>query len=251
MKKQKLLSGEFARLCQVNKKTLFYYDEIDLFKPAIVEQNGYRYYTYDQIDEFSKIKALQSVGLSLNDIKNQLHSDNISQGIQTLYTQKKAVQKKIYELSQLENILNQKLLELEHYFQIGNNTIFIEECAEECLTVESVGEEGLIINYMTDGYQPGVILNYDDKTKEMIKTYKYQKAKQKGRDSYIKKKGKYVGIYFQADDKQVIECAQQAFLQIQLEDYLIESEIFLKDVASDFINFSNHLPFKLTVKLKE
>lgn len=69
MKKEKFLSGEFARICQVNKKTLFYYDEIDLFKPAIVEQNGYRYYTYDQIDEFSKIKALQSVGLSLTDIK--------------------------------------------------------------------------------------------------------------------------------------------------------------------------------------
>lgn len=251
MKKEKFLSGEFARICQVNKKTLFYYDEIDLFKPAIVEKNGYRYYTYDQIDEFSKIKALQSVGLSLSDIKNQLHSDNISEGIQTLYTQKKAVQKKIDELSQLENILNQKLTELEHYFQIGNNTIFIEECAEEYLTVEPVGEEGLIINYMTDGYQTGVILNSNDKTKDLVKTYKYQKAKKRAKDSFIKKKGKFVGIYFQADEYQVIQCAQQALLQIQQDDYLIESEIYLKDIASDFINFSNHLPFRLTVKLKE
>lgn len=187
MKKEKFLSGEFARICQVNKKTLFYYDEIDLFKPAIVEQNGYRYYTYDQIDEFSKIKALQSVGLSLTEIKNQLHSDNISEGIQTLYTQKKAVQKKIHELSQLQNILNQKLAELEHYFQVGHNNFFIEECDEEYLTIEFLSEEKLIMNYMTDGYQSGVILNYDEESKKLIRTYKYQKAKQQEKNTFIKK----------------------------------------------------------------
>lgn len=251
MKKEKFLSGEFARICQVNKKTLFYYDEIDLFKPAIVEQNGYRYYTYDQIDEFSKIKALQSVGLSLTEIKNQLHSDNISEGIQTLYTQKRAVQKKIHELSQLQNILNQKLAELEHYFQVGHNNIFIEECDEEYLTIEFLSEEKLIMNYMTDGYQSGVILNYDEESKKLIRTYKYQKAKQLGENTFIKKKGRYIGIYYQTEDNQVIETAQQAFEQIRLQHHVIESEIYLKDIASDFINFSNHLPFKLTVKLKE
>lgn len=52
-------------------------------------------------------------------------------------------------------------------------------------------------------------------------------------------------------DHQVIETAQEAFEQIRLQHHEIESEIYLKDIASDFINFSNHLPFKLTVKLKD
>ena len=80
MKKQKLSSGEIANICKINKKTLFYYDQINLFKPAVVETNGYRYYTLDQIDQLSKIKALQSVGFSLTEIKQQLEVKELSEG---------------------------------------------------------------------------------------------------------------------------------------------------------------------------
>ena len=38
--------GQFARLHEVNKKTLMWYDEIGLLKPAVTKPNGYRYYTY-------------------------------------------------------------------------------------------------------------------------------------------------------------------------------------------------------------
>ena len=37
--------GQFAALHGVNKKTLMWYDEIGLFCPAVVKENGYRYYT--------------------------------------------------------------------------------------------------------------------------------------------------------------------------------------------------------------
>ena len=40
--------GQFAALHGVNKKTLMWYDEIGLFCPAVVKENGYRYYTYFQ-----------------------------------------------------------------------------------------------------------------------------------------------------------------------------------------------------------
>ena len=35
--------GQFARLHEVNKKTLMWYDEIGLLKPAVTKPNGYRY----------------------------------------------------------------------------------------------------------------------------------------------------------------------------------------------------------------
>ncbi|MEG0685305.1 MAG: MerR family DNA-binding transcriptional regulator, partial [Coprobacillus sp.] len=38
-------TGEFARICKVPKHVLFHYDEIGLFKPTIVKENQYRYYS--------------------------------------------------------------------------------------------------------------------------------------------------------------------------------------------------------------
>lgn len=42
--------GEFAKLCHVSKRVLFYYDEINLLKPAYVNEKGYRYYAWYQYD---------------------------------------------------------------------------------------------------------------------------------------------------------------------------------------------------------
>ena len=35
-------TGEFAEILGVKKHTLFHYDEIGLFSPAVKEENGYR-----------------------------------------------------------------------------------------------------------------------------------------------------------------------------------------------------------------
>ncbi len=46
--KNKLLTiGQFAALHGINKKTLMWYDEIGLFKPAFIHpENGYRCYNW-------------------------------------------------------------------------------------------------------------------------------------------------------------------------------------------------------------
>ena len=38
-------SGEFAKRAGVNKRTLHYYNDIGLFCPEVIEENGYHYYT--------------------------------------------------------------------------------------------------------------------------------------------------------------------------------------------------------------
>jgi DNA-binding transcriptional MerR regulator len=40
--------GDFSRLVRLSTKMLRHYDEIGLFKPALVDRfTGYRYYSYD------------------------------------------------------------------------------------------------------------------------------------------------------------------------------------------------------------
>ena len=61
-KEEKTFStGEFAKLVEVNKDTLLYYDKINLFKPAGIHANGYRYYTFKQFDQFMAIHSLRDV----------------------------------------------------------------------------------------------------------------------------------------------------------------------------------------------
>ena len=56
MAKEKLYTvGEFAKICHVTPRTLKYYEERHLLKPAVTGDNGYRYYSLGQIDEVSAI----------------------------------------------------------------------------------------------------------------------------------------------------------------------------------------------------
>lgn len=58
--------GQFAALHGINKKTLMWYDEIGLFKPAEVNpENGYRYYNYYQSSVLETILMLRDMNVPL------------------------------------------------------------------------------------------------------------------------------------------------------------------------------------------
>ena len=60
---------EFAKIASTSRKTLQYYDEIGLFSPAYVAENGYRYYSLFQLDQLALIAVLRDLGLPLREIK--------------------------------------------------------------------------------------------------------------------------------------------------------------------------------------
>lgn len=66
--------GQFAALHGVNKKTLMWYDEVDLFKPAVVKENGYRYYSYYQSTVLETILMLRKLDVSIQEIKRFLQN---------------------------------------------------------------------------------------------------------------------------------------------------------------------------------
>ena len=70
-------TGEFAKLLEINKDTLLYYDKIDLFKPAGTYPNGYRYYTFEQFDQFVAIQSLRAVELPIKELKTYFEAPNI------------------------------------------------------------------------------------------------------------------------------------------------------------------------------
>lgn len=66
-----LLIGEVSKISQVSLRMLRYYDMNDIFKPKVINQeNGYRYYTADQLDDLYKIVELRDLGFSVAQIKD-------------------------------------------------------------------------------------------------------------------------------------------------------------------------------------
>jgi len=63
--------GEFAKLFNVSLKTIRFYEEKNLLKPAYIDEfSGYRYYDNDNIETMKKILYLKDLGFSLDEIKN-------------------------------------------------------------------------------------------------------------------------------------------------------------------------------------
>ena len=60
--------GEFSKICKVSTKTLRYYDEIGLINPSKINQeNGYRYYSIEQLETMLFVNRLKQYNFSLEE----------------------------------------------------------------------------------------------------------------------------------------------------------------------------------------
>lgn len=83
--------GDFSKLSQVGSKTLRYYDDIDLLKPAHVDQfTGYRYYSIEQLPRLNRIIALKELGFSLDQIRHVLNDDVSAKQLQGMLLMRQA-----------------------------------------------------------------------------------------------------------------------------------------------------------------
>ncbi len=68
--------GDFSKLAQVSVKTLRYYGELGLLKPAWIDRfTGYRYYSAEQLPRLNRILALKELGFSLEQIRRLARDD--------------------------------------------------------------------------------------------------------------------------------------------------------------------------------
>ena len=63
-------SGELANRAGVNNRTLHYYNDIGLFCPEVIEENGYHYYTCFQFAQLEMILTLRKIGLSIEEFQD-------------------------------------------------------------------------------------------------------------------------------------------------------------------------------------
>jgi DNA-binding transcriptional MerR regulator len=85
--------GDFSKLIQVSVKTLRYYDEVGLFKPAQVDSlSGYRYYSVVQLRQLHRILALRDLGFSLDQITHLLDGEPSTEELRGMLRLRRAEQ---------------------------------------------------------------------------------------------------------------------------------------------------------------
>ncbi|MCQ6562312.1 MerR family transcriptional regulator [Paenibacillus mendelii] len=71
--------GQLSEKTNISIRTLRYYDEIGLLKPAKVAESGYRYYSNEELRVLQHITALKELGFTLASIKELLSAGKESQ----------------------------------------------------------------------------------------------------------------------------------------------------------------------------
>jgi DNA-binding transcriptional MerR regulator len=81
----------FSKLSRVSVKTLRFYDDLGLLKPAVVdENNGYRYYSEEQLLTVKRIIAFKEQGFNLEQIMSFLKQDVSPEIVKTTLIAKQA-----------------------------------------------------------------------------------------------------------------------------------------------------------------
>lgn len=104
--------GQFAALHGINKKTLMWYDEIGLLKPAFVRENGYRCYTFHQSAELETILMLRELQVPLAEIAGFM-TERSAEALATLLAEKgAALDAHIAHLQALRKVMARRQAEM-------------------------------------------------------------------------------------------------------------------------------------------
>ena len=106
-------SGDFAKLVGVNKRTLHYYNDIGLFCPKEIGENGYHYYTCFQFAELELILTLRKIGLSIDEIREYVTKISKKTIASTMQKQKEMIEASIRQLVVAQDFLERKMERLK------------------------------------------------------------------------------------------------------------------------------------------
>lgn len=101
--------SKMAEIHGLSRQTLIFYDKIGLFCPAVVTERGYRYYTYTQIPYLREICFLKSVGVKLEDIKQQITRRDTDTALDLLLMQQSQVAQQIATLAKVQQNMTERI----------------------------------------------------------------------------------------------------------------------------------------------
>lgn len=104
-------AGELGRLTGVSARTIRFYDKKALLKPVGYSDSGYRLYNQESILQLQRIRVLQYIGLSLDEIREQIRKAQNEKWEETLWRQKLKLEEKKQQMEQMISLLDDTIYE--------------------------------------------------------------------------------------------------------------------------------------------
>lgn len=263
-KKMLLTVNEMAKIHNINKRTLHYYDDIKLFSPNHKSDNGYRYYDVEQSIELEYLLMLKDLNMTIKEIaayKNDASCDNF---ISIADEKIKELNENILKLKRTKKILETKKNALELCKNLNEDKITIETLNKTKIAILpfNIGSDDItnIFTFLKDKWdieqiRVGIgsiidinkIYNKDYANYDGIYTYALDNTK----NTIIREKGKYLVGYIKGEWEKAPQMYEKMLKyakdnNLMLEGYAYEmglNEFAIKDKC-DYVT-------KILIKIKD
>jgi DNA-binding transcriptional MerR regulator len=145
--------NKLAKLSGVSVRTLHFYDEIGLLKPAYYGENNYRYYEEPQALMLQQILFYRELGFSLEDIQSIISNPDFDQ-VSALESHRKVLEKNIDQTKNLITTIDKTIAHLRGKHDMKIEEIFEgfdhekQKMYEDFLVKQGVGQE--VIDELSD-----------------------------------------------------------------------------------------------------
>ena len=114
---------KLSELSGVTIRTLHFYEEIGLLKPAYHGSNGYRYYEEKELLQLQQILFFKELGFSLKQIQKVLGRDDFDQ-LSALYTHRKSLNREWEKIGLLLKTIDKTIKHLKGKKKMKDKEIF-------------------------------------------------------------------------------------------------------------------------------
>ncbi|KGR76291.1 MerR family transcriptional regulator [Ureibacillus sinduriensis] len=266
-----LTTGEFAKLCKVNKQTLFYYEQIGLLKPVMKNKNRYRFYTVHQLEYFFVIDLLKDLGMSLNDIQQYTQNKSPERFLELMYKKKEEIVKKRQEIEAKEKMIEAKIALMEEASNLGFNEITLEQLPEATLylsrKIENITDEKYVEvisdfieelseSHLDSGYPIGTITEREQVLKGEFSNYSYlyieQPTPKEGHPYFKAVKGDFLIGYHVGDENTIGTTYQRLFSEMERLDLALGDHVFEEYVYDSVVkNDTEHYVTKIMIQVNK
>jgi DNA-binding transcriptional MerR regulator len=226
--------NKLAKLSGVSSRTLHFYDEIGLLKPAYYGENNYRYYEEEQLLILQQILFYRELGISLNEIQRIISSDNFNK-IEALQSHKIILEKNMVQTKNLIKTIDKTIAHLG-----GNMPMKLEEIFHGFTAEKQYHYQNYLIDH---GVSADVMNQCNEKTKSWEKG-KWLKVKEDG-DAIHKELVIAINNHLTPDSPDVQKIIKKhyeftkQFWTPTRESYIGLSQLY--DSHSDFRQFYNNI----------
>lgn len=153
-----MTTGQFASAMGVSKDTLFHYDDIGLFCPQKISDNGYRFYSIYQMETFDTIRMLRDLGMPLKEIRDMLEHRSPELVMRVFEEREQQIDAQIEKLKAMKSWLSRRREKIAD----------VEKTDFSKVTIQEFPERYYLYGYVADGSERSLYR----KTSELISEFK-------------------------------------------------------------------------------